>query len=57
MFEANGFEAVRCLENWVAVVVTVADCIAIAAELVVALVCLTDKTVRQDRGEFVLKCL
>ena len=37
--------------------VTVADGVATADELVVALVVLTDKTVRQDRGEFVLKCL
>ena len=40
-----------------AVVATVAVGVATADELVVALVVLTDKTVRQDRGEFVLRYL
>ncbi len=40
-----------------AVVATVAVGVATADEFVVALVVLTDKTVRQDRGEFVLRYL
>ncbi len=40
-----------------AVVATVAVGIATADELVVALVVLIDKTVRQDRGEFILRFL
>ena len=40
-----------------AVLVTVADGVATADELVVALVVLIDKTVRQDRGEFILRFL
>jgi hypothetical protein len=40
-----------------AVVATVAVGVATADELVVALVVLIDKTVRQDRGEFILRFL
>jgi hypothetical protein len=40
-----------------AVVATVAVGVATADELVVALVVLIDKTVQQDRGEFILRFL
>ncbi len=55
-FEANGLRAAECLDYWVEVVAMVAVGEATADELVVALAALTDRTVRQGRDEFDLRC-
>jgi hypothetical protein len=55
-FEAIGLRAAECLECWVEAVAKVANGVATVGELDVALAALTDRTVRQDRGEFVLRC-
>ena len=55
--EGIDFKAVKCLDCQTKVVTFVAVGVATAGERVVALAALTDKTVQQDQGGFVLRCL
>ncbi len=55
-FEAIGLKAARCLDYRMKVVATVAVGVAAVDELVVAPAALTDKTVRQGRDGFDLRC-
>ncbi len=55
-FESIDSKAAGCLDCQMKVVATVAVDVATVGELVVALAALTDKTVRQGRDEFDLRC-
>ncbi len=57
MGRAIDFEAARYFECQMKVVTFVVVVVTTADERVVALAASSDKTVRQDRGEFILRCL
>ncbi len=55
--KATGFEAAMCLECQMKVATFVAVVVTTVGECVVVPAALTDRTARQDRDEFVLRCL